>query len=97
VWQLEPGDASPYHWHASEEEWLLVLAGTATVRTPKGETLLGPWDVAAFPCGAAGAHQVRNDTGSSVRLVWFATRADPDVRVYPEDGSVTVVAGGEVL
>jgi uncharacterized cupin superfamily protein len=74
-----------------------VLAGTVTVRTPAEEIVLGPWDVAAFPCGEGGAHQVRNDTGTSVRLVWFATRADPDVRVYPDDGSVTVVAGGEVL
>jgi hypothetical protein len=40
---------------------------------------------------------VRNDGGELVRLVFFATRSDPDVRVYPDDGSVTVVAGGEVL
>ena len=52
---------------------------------------------AAFLRGAAGAHQVRNDGGELVRLVFFATRSDPDVRVYPDDGSVTVVAGGEVL
>jgi len=97
VWELQPGDASPYHWHASEEEWLLVLAGSVTVRTPTGESVLEPWDVAAFTCGAAGAHQLRNDTGSTARLAWFATRSDPDVRVYPDDGSVIVVAGGEVL
>jgi uncharacterized cupin superfamily protein len=97
VWELQPGEASPYHWHASEEEWLLVIAGTATVRTAKGEAVLEPWDVAAFTCGPGGAHQVRNNTDETVRLVWFATRSDPDVRVYPDDGAVTVVAGGEVL
>jgi uncharacterized cupin superfamily protein len=47
--------------------------------------------------GREGAHQVRNETGEPVRVVFFATRSDPDVRVYPDDGAVTVVAGGEVL
>jgi uncharacterized cupin superfamily protein len=97
VWDLEPGEASPYHWHAAEEEWLLVVSGRPTVRTPDGESTLAPWDVAAFTCGARGAHQVRNDTDSTVRIVWFATRSDPDVRVYPDDETVRVVTGGEVL
>jgi uncharacterized cupin superfamily protein len=97
VWELAPREASPYHWHAGEEEWLLVLRGRVTVRTPAGERTLEPWDVAAFVRGEAGAHQVRNDGDEPARLVFFATRSDPDVRVYPEDGAVTVVAGGEVL
>jgi uncharacterized cupin superfamily protein len=97
VWELAPGEASPYHWHAGEEEWLLVVAGRPTVRTPAGERELAPWDVAVFVRGAAGAHQVRNETGEPVRVVFFANRSDPDVRVYPDDGAVTVVSGGEVL
>jgi len=97
MWDIPPGEASPYHWHASEEEWVLVIAGRPTVRTPAGESTLEPWDVAAFRCGEAGAHQLRNDTNETVRVVWFATRCDPDVRVYPDDGSVTVVAAGDVL
>jgi uncharacterized cupin superfamily protein len=97
VWELQPTEVSPYHWHASEEEWVLVLAGRPTVRTPAGESTLEPWDVAAFRCGEAGAHQLRNDTSETVRVAWFATRSDPDVRVYPDDGSVTVVVGGKVL
>ena len=27
----------PYHWHVGEEEWLVVVAGTPTLRTPEGE------------------------------------------------------------
>jgi uncharacterized cupin superfamily protein len=59
--------------------------------------VLEPWDTAVFVRGEAGAHQVRNETGEPVRIVFFATRSDPDVRVYPDDGAITVVAGGRVL
>jgi uncharacterized cupin superfamily protein len=97
VWELEPGQSSPYHWHASEEEWLLVIEGRPTVRTANGESTAEPWDVVAFTCGESGVHQLRNDTESTVRVVWFATRSDPDVRVYPDDGTMTVVAGGRRL
>jgi uncharacterized cupin superfamily protein len=97
VWELAPGDASPYHWHAGEEEWLLVLRGAVTLRTAEGERALGAWDLAAFVRGPDGAHQVRNDGAEPARVVFFATRSDPDVRVYPDDGAVTVVAGGEVV
>jgi uncharacterized cupin superfamily protein len=97
VWDLASGEASPYHWHAAEEEWLLVVRGRVAVRTPAGERSLGPWDVAAFVRGEQGAHQVRNDGDGPARVVFFATRSDPDVRVYPDDGAVTVVAGGEVV
>jgi uncharacterized cupin superfamily protein len=89
--------SSPYHWHVAEEEWLLVIAGRATVRTADGEFTAEPWDVVAFPSGESGSHQVRNDTDSTVRIVWFATRSDPDVRVYPDEGTMVVVAGGKRL
>ena len=56
---LEPGDRPfPYHWEAGQEEWLLVLGGEPTVRTPEGEHALRPGDVVCFPVGPAGAHRV---------------------------------------
>ena len=37
LYELEPGQANcPYHWHAANEELLLVLSGTLAVRTPGG-------------------------------------------------------------
>lgn len=97
MWDLPPGGASPYHWHAGEEEWLIVVSGRPTLRTPAGERVLGPWDTAVFVRGEAGAHQVRNDSDEPVRVVFFATHSDPDVRVYPDDDAITVVAAGKVL
>jgi uncharacterized cupin superfamily protein len=97
VWELAPGEASPYHWHAGEEEWLVVLRGRVTLRTPNGARVLAPWDVAIFPRGEGGAHQVRNDGAETARIVFVATVSDPDVRVYPDDGVVRVVANGVTL
>jgi uncharacterized cupin superfamily protein len=93
VYELDPGGVTPYHWHVGEEEWLLVLVGSPTLRTPAGTSVLRPWDLTVFPRGEEGAHQLRNDTGDAARVAFFSTVSDPEVTVYPDDGKVGVVAG----
>ncbi|HVS84674.1 MAG TPA: cupin domain-containing protein [Gaiellaceae bacterium] len=93
LYELAPGAASPYHWHYGEEEFLLVVEGAPTLRTPAGEQPLRPWDLAVFPRGEAGAHQVRNDTDRPARLAFFSSVSDPEVAVYPDDDRVGVNAG----
>jgi uncharacterized cupin superfamily protein len=93
LYELAPGEQSPYHWHYGEEECLICVAGAPTLRTPEGERVLQPWDVAWFVRGAAGAHQVRNDTDAPARVVMFSTCSDPEVCVYPDEGKVGVFAG----
>ena len=63
VYELPPGQSvCPYHYEVGFEEWLIVLAGRPTLRTPEGEEELRPWDVAFFPDGEDGAHKVTNRT-----------------------------------
>jgi uncharacterized cupin superfamily protein len=94
LYELAPGEAvCPYHWHYGEEEWLVVLRGTPTLRTPDGERVLAPWDVAAFPAGEPGAHQVRNAGHEPARVVIFSTASDPEVCVYPDTNEIGVFAG----
>jgi len=94
VYELAPGErVCPYHWHFGEEEWLLVLAGTPTLRTPEGERVLRAWDVAAFVRGEAGAHEVRNDSDEPARVAMLSTASDPEVCVYPDSGKVAAFAG----
>lgn len=94
VYELAPGrKTSAYHWHFGEEEWLLVVSGTPTLRTPDGERVLRPWDVEVFVRGEAGAHEVRNDTDEPVRVVMLSTVSDPEVAVYPDSGKVSAFAG----
>ena len=63
---------------------------------PTGSGCCEPWDVAAFPRGEAGAHQVRNDSGEPVRVVFFSTVSDPEVRRLPRRAarSASPPAGG---
>ena len=43
LYELEPGQANcPYHWHAANEELLLVLSGTLAVRTPRARARPSP-------------------------------------------------------
>ena len=85
---------SDYHWHVAEEECLLVVAGTPTLRTPDGERTLQPWDVAMFARGEAGAHKVRNESAEPARVVMFSTISDPEITVYPDTGKVGAVSDG---
>jgi len=70
-----------------------VITGTPTLRTPEGERVLGPWDIAWFPRGPAGTHGLRNDADEPARVAFFSTVSDPEVAVYPDEGKVGVVAG----
>ncbi len=43
LYEFEPGKQLwPYHFHAGNEEWAVVVAGTPTLRTPEGERELAP-------------------------------------------------------
>ena len=70
-----------------------MLAGNPTLRTPDGERVLGPWDIAWFPRGPAGTHGLRNDTDDPARVVFFSTVSDPEVAVYPDDDKIGMIAG----
>ena len=93
LYELAPGESLTYHWHYGEEECVIALTGRPTLRTPDGERELAPWDIAWFPRGEQGAHQLRNDGNEPARFVMFSTRSDPEVVVYPDKGRAGVVAG----
>jgi uncharacterized cupin superfamily protein len=99
MYELEPGNRLwPYHTHHGNEEWMIVLRGRPTLRTPEGEEQLTEGDVVAFRRGKQGAHQVRNDTEAPVRLLMLSTLLAPDIVEYLDSGKVSVVdAKGERL
>lgn len=96
VYEIEPDNASwPYHFELGEEEWLIVIDGELTLRTPDGELVLRAGDVACFPAGAAGAHAIRNHTESRVRYAMPSTRARfGGGSVYPDSDKVGIYAPG---
>jgi uncharacterized cupin superfamily protein len=96
VYELQPGERSfPYHYEYGAEEWLVVVAGTPTLRVPDGEHVLRAGDVVVFPEGPAGAHQVRNDSDEPIRIMVASTKQLPDAAVYPDSGKVGLWTGDE--
>ncbi len=96
VYELPPGQAiCPYHYEYAEEEWLLVLAGTPTLRHPEGTDVLVPWDLVMFPTGPDGAHLVRNDTAETVRVLMYSTVKVPAATVYPDSDKIGVWTGNK--
>lgn len=91
VYDLPPGQAvCPYHYEHGEEEWLLVLEGHPSLRTPEGTERLDPFDVVFFPRGPEGAHGIRNETDGAVRVLMWSTVVYPAVTVYPDSDKVGV-------
>ena len=99
MYELEPGDRLwPYHTHHANEEWLIVLRGAPTLRTPEGERELEEGDVVCFPRGKDGLHQVRNGTDSPIRVLMLSTMLMPEIVEYPDSGKVGArSASGERL
>jgi uncharacterized cupin superfamily protein len=96
LYELPPGEKTwPYHYEQGCEEWALVVSGRPTLRSPDGEQELEPGDVAVFPEGPAGAHQVANNTDGLVRVVFFSSKSPLAVVHYPDSGKVGIWSQGE--
>jgi uncharacterized cupin superfamily protein len=94
VYELPPGESvCPYHYEYGEEEWLLVLAGRPSVRDPDGTEQLEPFDIVFFPKGPAGAHQIRNDTDETARVLMWGMVLVPTATAYPDSDKVAVWTG----
>jgi uncharacterized cupin superfamily protein len=91
VYEIPPGERTwPYHWETVSEEWLLVLSGRPTLRTPDGERELRAGDVVAFTRGPAGAHGLENRGDETARIAIFSTKGPLDVVHYPDSGKVGI-------
>ena len=97
--ELPPGELlCPYHYEYGEEEWLLVLEGTPFLRTPDGTEELKPLDVAFFPRGPKGAHQVGTRTDAPARVLMWSNVVFPTGTMYPDSDKVGIwVAEGDSL
>ena len=96
VYELPSGESTwPYHYEYGAEEWLVVLAGTPTLRHPDGEDVLSPGDTVCFAEGPDGSHKVTNQADETARVMIISTFARPAVAVFPDSGKVGVWTNGE--
>jgi uncharacterized cupin superfamily protein len=90
LFEVGPGAAPfPLHYHLANEEMLIVVAGSPTLRTATGERPLEPGEVVAMPVGERGAHQLINRTGEAVRFLIVSEMNAPDVVIRPESGKLS--------
>jgi uncharacterized cupin superfamily protein len=84
LYELEPDrQLWPYHFHWNNEEWLLVVDGSPTLRTPDGTRTLRAGELVTFPEGEAGAHTVIGPG----RVAIFSTRNQGSV-TYPDSDKI---------
>jgi len=93
LWELPPGKKSfPLHAHHVTEEALWGVSGKAFVRTPEGETEIGPGDFVHFPAGGV-AHQLVNRGTEPFVYVGMSATKGVDVVEYPESEKVAASVG----
>jgi uncharacterized cupin superfamily protein len=87
VIELDPGEGSePYHYVHGREEWLLVLAGSPTLRHPQGKEQLDDGDLVCLHEGPPGAHRLVNGGGPVVRALSLSTTGLPAAVCFPDTG-----------
>ena len=93
LWELPPGKRSfPLHSHHITEEALYVVSGSAKVRTPSGETAIGPGDFVSFPAGGE-AHQLVNDGTAALIYLGMSATLGVDIVEYPDSGKIACSVG----
>ena len=75
--RLEPGAwSSQRHWHEGEDEFLVMLSGSAVLIDDDGEHDLAPGDCAAFPKGERNGHHVVNRSDAACSFLCMSAGAD---------------------
>lgn len=91
---LAPGALSSLrHWHAQEDEFVMVTEGELVLVQDEGEYLLRPGDCAAFPAGDRNGHHFLNRSDAPARFLVVGTRAQRETTTYSDVDLVLRVEG----
>src|SRR4051794_10270343 len=91
LFAVPPGGTTfPLHAHLHNEELVVVVRGTPTLRTLDGERVLAEGEVVACVAGRAGAHELRNSTGEEVRILLVSTMVAPEINLFPDTNELWV-------
>ncbi len=81
---LPPGAwSSQRHWHAEEDEFVMVLEGEVVLVTDEGEAVLRAGDCAAFKANDQNGHCAQNRSAAPARLLACSNRSGEDHGEYP--------------
>jgi uncharacterized cupin superfamily protein len=91
MYELEPGESTfPYHHELGNDELLVVVAGSPTLRMADGERELRPGDCVLLPSGPTGAHKLTNRSGEPTRLLLVSNFAMPRAAVQLDSGKMMI-------
>ncbi|XXX81836.1 cupin domain-containing protein [Sorangium sp. So ce134] len=92
-YEVPPGrSAFPRHFHCVNEEALFVLDGAGTLRLGERDVPVRAGDYVALPAGPRSGHQLVNTGAVVLRYLCLSTLQPTDVIVYPDAGTVGVMA-----
>lgn len=98
VRQLPPQKyCAAYHFHRHAEELFVILAGAATLRTPKGLEVVTAGDIIFFEKGETGAHQLYNHTSEICTYLDIRTYIGHDICEYPDSNKLFIVPTYEIF
>ena len=81
---LKPGAWSGQrHWHEGEDEFLVLVSGSAVLIEDSGRTPLGPGDCVAYPKGVANGHHLVNESDGDCVFVVVGKPSATDCH-YPD-------------
>ena len=91
LYELPPGESTfPYHYELGNDELLVVVTGTPTLRSPDGERELEPGDCILFPSGPEGAHQLTNRSAEPTRVLLISNFALPRAAVQVDSNKLMI-------
>ena len=91
---LRPGAwSSQRHWHAEEDELLVILSGEAVLVEDEGETVLRAGDIAAWPKGVRNGHHLQNRSLADCSLL--AISAGDSARDWGEYPDIDLKFSGD--
>lgn len=90
LYELPPGQALSRYHYEYVEEWLLLLDGALTLRTPDRERAMKRGELVCFPPGPAGGHKVVTIGDTTARVLMFSSARMPAVSVYPDSDQIGV-------
>ncbi|MGA2548795.1 MAG: cupin domain-containing protein [Burkholderiaceae bacterium] len=89
--ELPPGRQScPVHYHLAEEEHVLMLEGSVTLRLGAQRYTLNAGDYVCFPAGQQAGHALINEGSAVCRYLVIGEHIASDVAVYPDSDKVYV-------
>ena len=94
--ELEPGkQAYPAHYHMLEEEHMMILSGSLTLRLGGKTYDMTAGDYVCFPAGQKAGHALINNGDEVCRYLMIGERNDHEVVRYTDTDRVGVRLTGE--